>query len=259
MVVREHRPWLWASTSTVVIALGLYILATLPRTYGEARRYEMASRCSGAGSEPPRCLEVVDGVVEQVYSRRGRRTTDHFVDVRVGERATFPPVRQPKTVEIEDTFGDPQDDAADGVYDRLRAGDRVRLGYWGRQLARVTKPTVGSVETIASPVFGSSVSLRLGPLLPLLGALGWWGAVALRRRSGSWSEKASFDNRRRSVPAVLGIGAIFGVTILVVLVGDAVGTDTAMMMILWVMGAAGGAVVAGLLCLIGALVRRLRD
>ena len=260
VATREHRPWLWAATSTVVIALGVSLLATLPGTYGEARRYETATRCPGAGSEPPRCLEVVEGVVERVYSRRSGKSTDHFLDVRVGEQATFPPFRQPKVVEVEDTFGAPDDeDAEDGVYGRLRAGDGVRLGYWGRQLARVSKPGVGSVETIASPSFGSSVGLGLGPLLPLLGGVGWWGALTLRRRSGSWREKASFDDRRPSLPRALGIGAVFGVSTLVSFASDGVGTDVVMVVVLWLMGAAGGAALAGVLCLIGAVVRRLRN
>ena len=258
--MKEHRPWLWALTSTAVIALGVAFLVTLPRTYAEARRYQRAAVCAGPGREPPRCLEVVIGSVERVYERTGGKSTDHLIDVRVGERATFRPVRQPKTVEVEDTFGAPDDaDDEDAVYDRLERGDRVELGYWGRQLARVTKPGVGSVETIASPAFDSSVGLTLGPLLPVLGGLGLWGAVALRRRSGSWREKTSFGHRRRSVSAALGIGAVFGVSTLVVLVGDGVGTDVAVVVVLWVAGAAGGAALAAVLVGIAALVRRLRN
>jgi hypothetical protein len=259
-VEKEHRPWLWALTSTLVIGLGLYFLVTLPDTYGEARRYETADRCAGDGEEPPTCVEVVPGVVERVFSRRGGKGgPDHHLDLRVGETATFPPHRQPKEVEVEDTFGDPEDeDADDGVYDSFRAGDRVELGYWGRQLSRVTKPGVGSVETIASPQFDAGVGLTLGPLLPLLGGFGWWGAVALRRRSGSWREKTSFGRQRPSAVRALGIGAVFGISTTSVFGGNGVGTDVWMVVVLWVLGALGGMALAGVLLLVGFVVRRLR-
>lgn len=250
MAEREHRPWLWALTSTAVIVLGVVYLVTLPDAYGEAKRYEAAERCEGRGGEPPRCLEAVRGRIARVHSSAaGRGGRDFYLDVHVGENASFPPHRQPKTVEIEDT-GE--------VYGHLRAGDEVELGYWGRHLARVTRTGVGSVETIASPSFDSGVQLSLGPLFLLLGGLGWWAAVALRRRSGSWTGKASFRPGPRPWWAAIGAGAVFGVTLVVALVGNAVGTDIGLVVVVWVMGAAAGAGVGALLFAIGAAVRRLR-
>lgn len=243
-----------------MIAFGVYLLVKLPATYTEASRYQDAERCPGKGAEPPRCLEVIDGRIERVFSRPGGRGRDLHLAVRVGEGATFPPARQPKEVEIEDTTGRREDEASDeAVYDQLEEGDRVELGYWGRQLARVTKPGVGSVETIASPAFDSGIGLTLGPLLPLLGGLGWWGALALRRRSGTWQGKASFGTPPRSISKGLGVGAVFGVTILALMIGDGVGTDVGLVVFIWVFGALGGAALFGVLALLVALARRLRE
>jgi hypothetical protein len=247
-------------TSSAVVAVGALFLASLPSTFGEARRYDAADVCAGDGGEPPRCRELVPAVVERRYSTNGGKGgDDHVLELRVGETATFGPLRHPKRVEIEDTVGDPvDDDRAAPVYDALREGDRVEVTYWGRQLTRVTKPGVGSVETIASPTFDVGVTLGLGPLLPVLGAFGWWGALDLRRRSGSWRRKAAFAERR-SVPAYLGIGAVFGISLFVVAIQGSAGTDVGLIVVAWVLGAIGGAALAGTLVGIGAVVRRLRD
>lgn len=247
--------------STVVVAFGVLLLVTLPASFGEARRYERAERCAGPGREPPTCVEVVPGVVERVHSTRGGRGgRDFHLDLRVGETATFPPFRQPKQVEIEDTTGEPADEDRDEpVYEAFRAGDRVDIGYWGRQLARVTKPGVGSVETIASPVFDAGVALALGPLLPLLGGLGWWGALGLRRRSGSWRTKASFSSSRPSAGRVVGVTSVVGISLLAILLADGIGTDVTLLVLVWVFGALGGATLGGIVLAIGAVVRRIRD
>lgn len=256
---RQHRPWLWAVTSTAVIALGVYLLGTLPATFGGVRRYAGAEVCAGDGGEPPRCREVVPAVVEDRVTVEGRRGDDQYLDLRIGEEATFPPPQQPKRVEIEDTFGEPEDEAREApVYDGIDRGDRVEVTYWGRQLVRVTKPGVGSVDTIASPTFDAGVGLSVGPLCPLLGGLGWWGAIALRRRSGSWTKKTSFGTPKRPLARALGGGAVFGISLLVIAAGDSVGTDIWMVVVLWLLGAATGAALIAVLLGIGHLIRRLR-
>lgn len=153
-------PWVLAAGSVFFIVLGLWQAAQYPRTSGEARAFERAPKCLGRGSVPPRCVEEVPGVVER---RRARPREHDFVEVRVAERATFPPVSQPAVLEVP---------APGHAFRSLERGDEVVVSYWGRRIAEVTKEGYSPIQTTESPTYRASGAVGLGLVLPVWGGCG---------------------------------------------------------------------------------------
>lgn len=246
---REYRPWTWAVVSSLVIVLGFAMLLAYPGEARQARRYADAEPCSAPGTIPPTCVELVPAVVEGTRTV-GLRRPDYYVDVRVGEGATFPPPRHVASVEVEDTGQ---------VYDSLRAGDRVEVGYWGRNIARITKPGVGTVETVGSPTFDAGVTLGLGVALPVVGGLSLRFAVRLRRRTGSWTKKGAIVRGHMSCPRAAGAGALAGFIVGSLVVADSNTYDVSEAVAVWVVTGLAGAVVGVVLVFLVRVLRRARS
>jgi hypothetical protein len=202
---KEHRPWAWAASSTVALLIGLVLAAAFPGAVSEARAFENAPFCEGRATEPPRCRERASGTVVGTRTLERRREDDHYIDVRVGENATFLPRVQPYAVEVE---------AADEVFEGLRPGDQVTLLFWGRRVARIEKEGLGAIETNESPKHDVAAVFVIGLVLPPWALWGLYVARRLRRQSGSWRKKAALPGGRTSAwrAAVLAaaIGASMG-------------------------------------------------
>ncbi len=246
----KHRPWAWAASSTICLVLGLVLAAGFPGAVRDARTFDDAPVCEERGGEPPRCREYATGTVVATRTIEQRRDDDHYVDLRVGEDATFQPRVQPYPVEVE---------AADEFFEGLRPGEQVRLVFWGRRLARIEKPGVGSMETTASPKHDVATIFVIGLVVPPWAAWGLYVAVRLRRHSGSWWKKAPTPRWRRAgwrppvIATAIGAsaGLVFGLSGGVL---DVVG-----LVILAVTGAVLVVAVVGVVMVVIRIVRKLRS
>lgn len=211
MSTREHWPWAWATSSTVVLLLGVWAGSSYRDDRSRADRYRAAPVCQGTPS--PDCIHEARAVVVDTRTHNPRRgPKDRYVDFRMQEPTA---ARAEGVVEIE---------GPSPVYDALRPGTPIRLGVWGRVITRVSVDGVGTAETVDSPSVAAVRDVALAILGFMWGGPALWAAFVLRRRKGSWWGKAAFPQPKRATPKVIVAFAWFGFSFGIVLRGPDVGT-----------------------------------
>lgn len=209
--MREHRPWAWALSSTVVLVVGVWAGASYREDRGRSLRYGAAPICQGEPSLD--CIHEARAVVLDTRTNDPRRgPKDRYVDYRMEE----PTAAQAEgVVEIE---------GPSPVYDALRPGTPMRLGVWGRIVTRVSVEGVGLAETVNSPKVAAVRDVALAILGFMWGGPALWAAFVLRRQNGTWWGKAAFPQPKRVTPKVIVALAWIGFTFGIVLRGPDVGT-----------------------------------
>lgn len=159
--------------------------------------------------------------------RHERRRNDHFyVELRLQGGAE-------RSVEVES--------GAD--WRTFRRGEEVTVVFWDEQIARIEHTRGPAVETTQSPLHDQASSAVFGVLLVPWSAFGLWTAFRLRRRSGSWRQKAPLPQGRLTGRSAMGCGAIMLASLSSVLFLSAAVYDLTALAVVVVTAAVFGAVV----------------
>lgn len=215
---KTHRPWLWALSSCVCLAIGVWLLTIFPDVQAKADRYERAVRAGSA--------EESAAIVTDLRRYERRRNDDFHVDLRLKGGVE-------RSVEVES--------GAD--WSTLRRGEEVTVVFWDEQIARIEHARGPAVETTQSPLHDEASSAVFGLLLVPWSAFGLWTAFRLRRRSGSWRRKAQLPRGRLTGRRAMGCGAIMLASLSSVLFLSAAVYDLGVLAVIIVTGAVFGAVI----------------
>lgn len=212
----EHRPWLWALVSLVIVAAGLGVLSSVPGALTSAREY------TSALDDLPERGAVVVGK----DSSFGRGGTDWFVTLRVSDRST-------RTVEVE----------TKGEWREFDVGDEVLVAYWDAEVTRIGRPGGPVVETTFSPLHDRAVAVTTPFALIPWGGFGLWMAYRFRRSSGSWTTKAVSDEFEPTIAGSVIVGALgAGSFVPLFFVGPSIHAPGRTLLVMVAVAVAGGAV-----------------